>query len=128
MHQAESEGHLERAMQELLDNNQIHIQVSGPPSKQRSRLRIGAAPKLGGSTAYRLSPEAFGTAVVPAGLVAPDEVMPLLVPPNPLPVPVPMSVMPPVVPVLPLTPLPPKLEPLEPPLWEIPPVPPPALR
>jgi hypothetical protein len=37
MHQAER-GHLERAMQELLDNNQIHIEVSGPPLKQLSRL------------------------------------------------------------------------------------------
>jgi RecA-family ATPase len=34
---------LERAMQELLDDNRIHIEVSGPPSKRRSRLCIGPA-------------------------------------------------------------------------------------
>jgi RecA-family ATPase len=33
--------HLEKAMQKLLDDNLIHIEVSGPPSKQRRYLRLG---------------------------------------------------------------------------------------
>ena len=36
--------HLERAMQELLDGDRIHIEVDGPASKRRSRLRIGPTP------------------------------------------------------------------------------------